>query len=67
LSTCKIPNHKHQITKKSQIPTLNDPNNDLALGTLKGAEFYFEILNFGHCDLFGIWDLGFDISIINQF
>jgi len=36
----KIPNYKHQITNKSQIPILNDQN--------------FVILNFGHWDLFVI-------------
>jgi hypothetical protein len=45
----QIPNSKHQITNKFQIPIPNDQNG-------------FEILNFGHCDLFGIWDLSFGIS-----
>jgi hypothetical protein len=40
----KISNFKHQITNKSQIPILNDQNK-------------FGIWNFGHCDLFDIWDL----------
>jgi len=40
----KIPNSKHQITNKSQIPIFNDQNK-------------FEILNFGHWDLFVIWNL----------
>jgi hypothetical protein len=40
----KIPNSKHQITNKAQIPILNDQNR-------------FGILNFGHCDLFDICDL----------
>ena len=47
---CKISNSKHQITNKSQIPILNDQNK-------------FRIWNFGHCYLFDIWDLGFEISI----
>jgi hypothetical protein len=34
----EIPNYKHQITNKSQIPILNDQNR-------------FGICNFGHCDL----------------
>jgi hypothetical protein len=38
----KIPSSKHQITNKSQF--FNDQNK-------------FDILNFGHCDLFDIWDL----------
>jgi hypothetical protein len=42
--TYEIPNSKHQITNKSQIPILNDQNR-------------FGILNFGHCYLFVIWDL----------
>ena len=46
---CKISNSKHQITNKYQIPIFNDPNR-------------FGIWNFGHCDLFDIWDLGFGIS-----
>jgi hypothetical protein len=33
-----------EITNKSQIPILNDQNR-------------FGIWNFGHCDLFDIWDL----------
>jgi hypothetical protein len=40
----EVPNFKHQITNKSQIPILNDQNR-------------FGILNFGHCDLFDICDL----------
>ena len=58
----KNPNYKHQIPNgstgsppwatskgKSQIPISNDPN-------------WFGILNFGHWDLFGIWNLQFEIS-----
>jgi hypothetical protein len=45
----EIPNSKSQITNKSQIPIPNDRNR-------------FGILNFGHCDLFGIWSLEFEIS-----
>ena len=44
----EIPNYKHQITNKSQIPILNDQNR-------------FGILNFGHCDLFEICDLLFGV------
>jgi hypothetical protein len=44
----KIPNYKHQITNKSQIPILNVQN----------------VLNFGHWDLFDIWDLGFGIWVL---
>jgi hypothetical protein len=47
---CKISNSKHQITNKYQIPIFNDQNR-------------FGIWNFGHCDLFDIWDLGFGISL----
>ena len=46
-STFKTPNSKHQITNKSQIPIFNDQN--------------IGISDFGHCDLFGIWDLIFGI------
>ena len=45
---CKISNSKHQISMKSQIPIFNDKDR-------------FGILNFGHCRLFGIWDLLFGI------
>jgi hypothetical protein len=45
----KIPNFKHQITNKSQIPISNDQNR-------------FGISNFGHYDLFDICDLRFGIS-----
>ena len=31
------------------------------LDQLKNLFIRFEILNFGHCDLFVIWDLGFGI------
>jgi hypothetical protein len=44
----EIPNSKHQITNKSQIPIPNDRNR-------------FRILNFGHCYLFDICDLLFGI------
>ena len=40
----EIPNSKHQITNKSQIPILKDQNR-------------FGILNFGHCYLFDICHL----------
>jgi sterol desaturase/sphingolipid hydroxylase (fatty acid hydroxylase superfamily) len=45
---CKISNPKHQITNKSQIPICNDQNKK-------------QVSNFGHCDLFVIWDLLFGI------
>jgi len=45
----KIPKYKHQITNKYQISISNDQNQT------------FGILNFGHCDLFDIWDLLFVI------
>jgi len=44
----EITNYKHQITNKFQIS--NKIKNQL-----------FEILNFGHCDLFGICVLLFEI------
>jgi hypothetical protein len=44
----KIPNLKQQISNKSQISIFNDQNR-------------FGILNFGHCDLFGICVLLFEI------
>ena len=57
----KIPNSKHQITNKSpvcvrtrtgrQISIFNDQN-----------RYGFGILNFGHCNLFDIYDLLFVIS-----
>jgi hypothetical protein len=50
----KIPNHKHQITNKSQIPIFNHQDR-------------FGILNFGHCNLFDIWDLRFEIFNIPVF
>jgi hypothetical protein len=46
--TYEIPNSKHQITNKFQIPILNDQNR-------------FGILNFGHCYLFDICYLRFVI------
>jgi hypothetical protein len=48
--TYKIPNHKHQITNKYQITNFNDQN-----------ILTFGISNFGHCDLFVIWELLFVI------
>ena len=45
---CKISNFKHQVPMKSQIPIFNDKKT-------------FGILNFGHCDLFGVCDLLFGI------
>jgi hypothetical protein len=44
----EISNPKHQIPNKSQISISKDPNR-------------FVILNFGHCDLFIICDLEFEI------
>jgi len=44
----KIPNLKQQISNKSQISIFNDQNRS-------------GILNFGHCDLFGICVLLFEI------
>ena len=44
----KITNYKHQITNKSQI-------------SIKTKLLLFGILNLGHCDLFGICDLLFEI------
>ena len=46
----EITNYKHQITNKFQIAN-----------KIKGQ--LFGILDFGHCDLFGIRDLLFGISI----
>jgi len=46
--TFEIPNYKHQITNKSQIPIINHQN-------------MFGISNLGHCDLFDICDLLFGI------
>ena len=58
--TYKIPNSKHQITNKFQIPILNDQNKFeiLKLGTRpQGGESKRSADNFGHCDLFDICDL----------
>ena len=52
--TYEIPNSKHQITNKSQIPILNDQNR-------------FGISNFGHCNLFDICDLIFVIFFLQYF
>lgn len=46
----KIPNSKHQTTNKSKIQIAEIKN-------------VFEISNFGHWDLFGIWNL--DIGIFD--
>ena len=64
-SQLEIPNPKHQITNKSQIPIFNDPN-------LFGILFFemmlgFWISNFGHWDLFVIWVLWFVISVNFRF
>jgi hypothetical protein len=56
----EIPNSKHQITNKSQIPILNDQNRFgiLKLGTRpQGGESKRSADNFGHCYLFDICDL----------
>jgi hypothetical protein len=47
--TFEIPNYKHQITNKSQIPIINHQN-------------MFGISNFGHCDFFDICYLEFRIT-----
>ena len=56
----EIPNSKHQITNKSQIPIPNDQNSFgiLKLGTRpQGGESKRSADNFGHCDLlFGIFN-----------
>jgi hypothetical protein len=46
----KITKLKHQISNKLQYPNLNYDSPQL-----------FGILNLGHCDLFGICDLLFEI------
>jgi hypothetical protein len=46
----KIPNSKHQIPNKSQIPIINDPN-------VWDFEFWFRLRR----NLFEIWDLLFGI------
>jgi hypothetical protein len=48
----KISNHKHQITNKPQIPTINDQN---SLG--------FRILVIVICWYFVIWNLEFGIFV----
>jgi len=60
IDTYEIPNSKHQITNKSQIPILNDQNmfGILKLGTRpQGGESKRSADNFGHCYLFDICDL----------
>jgi hypothetical protein len=52
----KNTNSKHQNTNKSQTPIFNDQN-------LPGQKTLFGFLNFGHWNLFDIWDLIFGISI----
>jgi hypothetical protein len=47
-SPYKIPNYKHQLKNKSQIPIFNDQDK-------------FGISNLGHCYLFDICDLDFGI------
>jgi len=44
LKSVEIPNFKHQIPNKSQIPMYQIPN-------------MYVVLNFGHWDLFDIWTL----------
>jgi len=69
----EIPNTKHQITNKSQIPMTNDLNyfdfcniyenvffNSFAI--LVEIICWFGVLNFGHWNLIAIWDLLFGIS-----
>ena len=61
----EIPNSKHQITNKSQIPISNDRNRFviLKLGTrLQGGESKRSADNFGHCYLFDIYDLEFLVT-----
>ena len=64
------------IVLKSQIPSTKLQINPPAIARheqaglkfqipnrFKAIVFLFEILNFGHCDLFVFWDLLFGISI----
>jgi hypothetical protein len=53
----KIPNPKHQITNKSQVPSTNDQKR-LVIGE---SEFVCN-LEVEYRNLFGIWDLEFVIS-----
>ena len=56
----KISNNKHQITNNSKITISNDQKSfNLFVFDILGM---FGILNFYHCDLFGIWYLWFGIS-----
>jgi len=50
----KNTNSKDQITDNSQIPMFNDQN--------LPDEGLFKFSNFGHWDLFDIWNLTFGIS-----
>jgi hypothetical protein len=67
IGSIKIPNYKHQISNKFQITIINDQN---FLGKRKTWHLLqidrFGILNFGHWNLFDIWDLGFDISVLSK-
>jgi hypothetical protein len=58
----KISNSKHQITNKFQIFTLWNPTEEgrreaAFPGQVLNDQNRFGISNFGHCDLFDIWDL----------
>jgi len=55
----EIPNFKHQIPNKSQIPNTNDPVLMKISFSIRLTSFKiirFGILNFGHCDFFVIWN-----------
>jgi len=49
----EITNNKHQITNKFQIT--------ISKSQIRSKRQLFGILNFSHCDLFGICDLLFEI------
>ena len=73
----KKTNYKHQITNKSQISIFNDQNrikkrtsniehrtSNVEIWYAFDVYFFlFVISNFGHWNLFDIWDLIFGISI----
>jgi len=67
----EIPNPKRQRSTKSQIPStkfqinlkLQISNSKLQTGS-KAIVFLFGILNFGHWNLFVIWNLLFGISTL---
>jgi hypothetical protein len=64
-----MPNYKYQTTNKSQYPItktdlvpIGRESSSIRFSYIDSQNL-FGILNFGHCNLFAIWDLLFVISI----